>query len=175
MKTNKPNDRARITIADDAIRFAEYMLPSWRVVMLIFAGMFLAMPLFWSNIVTWSIGGVPAAWLTFIALRRRIVTIDLRRKQVAVGQGLVVPFHESRYDLARFTKLRTDTNRVYKRQENGTAAHQTVTKKFILDGTKPCLLCRRGYGGKDKETEGTLRDVERHLKLVLEPHFKQDT
>jgi len=175
MKTNKPNDRARITIADDAIRFAEYMLPSWRVVLLIFASMFLAMPLFMSNIVTWSIGGIPAAWLTFFALRRRVVAIDLQRKQVVVAKGFIVPFHESRYDLAQFTELKTDTSRVYKTQDNGTAAHQTVTKKFILDGTKPRLLCRRGYGGKDKETEGTLRDVERHLKLVLEPHFKQDT
>jgi hypothetical protein len=54
MKTRNPNDSVGIVVTDDAIRFAEYMLPSWRVVLLVFAGMFLSMPLYWSNIVTMS-------------------------------------------------------------------------------------------------------------------------
>ncbi len=100
MKTNKANNNVRIIVTNDAVSFAEYMLPAWRIVLLIFAGMFLAMPLYWPNIVTWLIGGIPAVWLTFIALRRRIVAIDFRHKQVVVDRGLIVPFQESRYDLA---------------------------------------------------------------------------
>jgi hypothetical protein len=175
MKTDNPNSAIRISMTEDAVSIAEYMLPSWRVVLLIFAGMLLAMPLYLPNIVTWLIGGIPSMWLTVIALRRRTVTIDLRRKQVVVGRGLIVPFHRSRYDFSEFTGLRTDTSRVSKSQGYGQKSVQTVTKKFILDGKKSCLLCRRGYGGTDKEIQSRLWEVERQLKAMLEPHLRRDT